>query len=171
MYTAAEAGAPALETVWPSESAELHWREKEQTVEQLARLKPLFLRGVGVHHAGLTPAVKELIELAFEVSESHLRASSPFLVPWPGHLRNSESFLYQIFPWRDWPAELAAVRSCRLASSYFFPVLVPVYTASVPVQLRVSPAPHTSMCTDFSCAFARAVPVTEGRVAAPSPTS
>ncbi|PHJ24433.1 dead deah box helicase domain-containing [Cystoisospora suis] len=66
MYTAAEAGTSALETTWFSESTELHWREKEQTVEQLACLKPLFLRGVGVHHAGLTPAVKDLMELAFE---------------------------------------------------------------------------------------------------------
>ncbi|PFH33588.1 hypothetical protein BESB_078050 [Besnoitia besnoiti] len=46
---------------------ELRRREEEDAQRQLEVLKPLFLRGIGVHNAGLLPPVKELVEKAFEL--------------------------------------------------------------------------------------------------------
>ncbi|KFH01888.1 DEAD/DEAH box helicase domain-containing protein, partial [Toxoplasma gondii VAND] len=83
MYTAAEAGVSgwprrgsllgtfrdeedAESFISPEGEEELRRRENADAQRQLETLKPLFLRGIGVHHAGLLPPVKELVEKAFE---------------------------------------------------------------------------------------------------------
>ncbi|KYK65566.1 DEAD/DEAH box helicase domain-containing protein, partial [Toxoplasma gondii TgCatPRC2] len=83
MYTAAEAGVSgwprrgsllgtfreeedAESFIPPEGEEELRRRENADAQRQLETLKPLFLRGIGVHHAGLLPPVKELVEKAFE---------------------------------------------------------------------------------------------------------
>lgn len=40
--------------------------EADQHVEQIERLLPLLLRGVAVHHSGLLPVLKEVVEILFQ---------------------------------------------------------------------------------------------------------
>jgi ATP-dependent RNA helicase DOB1 len=40
--------------------------EADQQVEQIERLLPLLLRGVAVHHSGLLPVLKEVVEILFQ---------------------------------------------------------------------------------------------------------
>lgn len=41
-------------------------REEDRKLPQIAGLKTLLLRGIGVHHSGLMPIVKEIIEILFQ---------------------------------------------------------------------------------------------------------
>ncbi|KAI5137790.1 ATP-dependent RNA helicase DOB1 [Nematocida ausubeli] len=41
-------------------------REEDRTLPQIVGLKALLLRGIGVHHSGLMPIVKEIIEILFQ---------------------------------------------------------------------------------------------------------
>jgi ATP-dependent RNA helicase DOB1 len=40
---------------------------EDQKLPQIANLLPLLRRGIGVHHSGLLPILKELVELMFQV--------------------------------------------------------------------------------------------------------
>lgn len=41
-------------------------REEDRSVPQILRMRELLQRGIGVHHSGLLPIVKELVELLFQ---------------------------------------------------------------------------------------------------------
>lgn len=41
-------------------------KEEDRQVPQIARMRDLLSRGIGVHHSGLLPIVKELVELLFQ---------------------------------------------------------------------------------------------------------
>ena len=40
-------------------------RKEDQTLPQVTTLLPMVMRGVGVHHAGLLPILKEIVEMLF----------------------------------------------------------------------------------------------------------
>lgn len=40
-------------------------RKEDQTLSQVVELLPLLQRGVGVHHSGLLPLLKEIVEMLF----------------------------------------------------------------------------------------------------------
>mgnify|MGYP002758600806 FL=1 len=44
----------------------LRLREEDRTVPQITRMRDMLHRGIGVHHSGLLPIVKELVELLFQ---------------------------------------------------------------------------------------------------------
>ena len=44
-----------------------HLRREDQSLQQVVNLLPLLMRGVGVHHAGLLPLLKEIVEMLFSV--------------------------------------------------------------------------------------------------------
>ena len=41
--------------------------EDDQTLPQVTSLLPMVMRGVAVHHSGLLPVLKELVEILFQV--------------------------------------------------------------------------------------------------------
>lgn len=41
--------------------------EEDQRLPQIGALLPMLKRGIGVHHSGLLPILKELVELLFQV--------------------------------------------------------------------------------------------------------
>ena len=53
----------AIETVWQNGVEGLS--EEDRGLPQIASMLPLLLRGIGVHHSGLLPILKELVEILF----------------------------------------------------------------------------------------------------------
>lgn len=43
--------------------------EEDQRLPQVLTLLPVLKRGIGVHHSGLLPILKELVEILFSVRE------------------------------------------------------------------------------------------------------
>lgn len=41
--------------------------EEDQRLPQVLTLLPVLKRGIGVHHSGLLPILKELVEILFQV--------------------------------------------------------------------------------------------------------
>jgi hypothetical protein len=41
--------------------------EEDQRLPQIGALLPMLKRGIGVHHSGLLPILKEVVELLFQV--------------------------------------------------------------------------------------------------------
>lgn len=48
--------------------------EEDSKLPEIGRVLPLLLRGIGVHHSGLLPIVKEVIEILF--GEGLIKVSS-----------------------------------------------------------------------------------------------
>ena len=44
-----------------------HLRQEDQSLQQVVNLLPMLMRGVGVHHAGILPLLKEIVEMLFSV--------------------------------------------------------------------------------------------------------
>jgi len=53
----------AIETVWQNGVEGLS--EEDRGLPQIASMLPLLMRGIGVHHSGLLPILKELVEILF----------------------------------------------------------------------------------------------------------
>lgn len=39
--------------------------EEDRKLNEIAQIRPFLLRGIGVHHSGLLPIVKEVVEILF----------------------------------------------------------------------------------------------------------
>lgn len=53
--------------------------EEDQRLPQVLTLLPVLKRGIGVHHSGLLPILKELVEILFQVgvrAHTHTKSSS-----------------------------------------------------------------------------------------------
>ena len=53
----------SIETVWQNGVEGLS--EEDRGLPQIASMLPLLMRGIGVHHSGLLPILKELVEILF----------------------------------------------------------------------------------------------------------
>ena len=51
--------------------------EDDQSLPQVTSLLPMVMRGVAVHHSGLLPTLKELVEILFQVWPSELPLNAP----------------------------------------------------------------------------------------------
>lgn len=47
------------------ESAIMSLNEEDQTLPQITAILPVLMRGIGIHHSGLLPIIKEVVELMF----------------------------------------------------------------------------------------------------------
>lgn len=55
--------------------------ESDRELPQIKRMESLLLRGIGVHHSGILPILKEIIELLFQNGVVKVKIKNTFLYP------------------------------------------------------------------------------------------
>lgn len=48
-------------------------KEPDQNIPQIMKMKDILARGIGVHHSGILPIIKEIVEMLFQ--EGYIKVS------------------------------------------------------------------------------------------------
>lgn len=60
-------------------------KEPDRNIPQIVNMKDILLRGIGIHHSGILPILKEIVEMLFQnglikVNNSSVRITFTFLI-------------------------------------------------------------------------------------------